>query len=48
MCFHPNVSLAKDDILYNHTSMETMEKFRSNVPFKGGQKIHISTLSTLI
>ncbi len=42
------VSLGEDDILYNRTNLETMEKSSTSVPFKGGQEMHVFVLRALI
>jgi hypothetical protein len=42
------VPLGEDDILQNHNDIEIMEKSNKNIPFKGGQEMHVCTLKALI
>lgn len=42
------LSLMEDDILYNKTSIDSMQKFSIGIPFKGGQEIHVSTMGVLV
>jgi hypothetical protein len=50
---HPNMVrlgllLVEDDILYNKTTIDSMQKFYKGIPFKTKQEIHVSTLGALI
>jgi hypothetical protein len=40
--------LVEDDILYNKTSIDSMQKFSIWIPFKGGQEIHVLTMGVLV
>jgi hypothetical protein len=42
------VPMSEDDILPNHTNIDTMEKQNRVIPFRGGQEMHVSTLKALI
>jgi hypothetical protein len=42
------LSFTKDDILYNKTTIDSMQKSSTWIPFKGGQEIYVSTLGALI
>ncbi len=50
---HPDMvrlglSLVKDNILYNRTNIDSMQKFYKGILLKGGQEIHVSTLRALV
>jgi hypothetical protein len=38
----------EDHILPNRTNIDTIEKSNKDIPFKGRQNMHVSTLRTLI
>jgi hypothetical protein len=40
--------LVEDDILYNKTSIDSMQKSFIWILFKGGQEIHVSTMGVLV
>jgi hypothetical protein len=40
--------LVEDDILYNKTSIDSMQKSSIGIPFKGGQEIRVSTMGVLV
>jgi hypothetical protein len=40
--------MGEDDILPNHTDIDIMEKSGKHIPFRRGQKMHVSTLRVFI
>jgi hypothetical protein len=44
----PSISMGEDDILLNYTNINTMEKLNRHIPFRGGQKMHVSALKVFI
>jgi hypothetical protein len=40
--------LVEDDILYNKTTIDSMQKSSKGIPFRERQEIHVSTLGVLI
>ncbi len=40
----PNVPFSEDEIFPNRIDSNTVEKSSRGIPFKGGQKMHVSTL----
>jgi hypothetical protein len=44
----PSLPMSEDDILPNHIDTNRVDKLNRGIPFRRGQKMHVSTLKALI